>query len=131
MAQKYIEDDLVMTRTEPNNFTPNGVVCKFGDYIATDKVLIRPINGIDRFIVEKGQIVPIPLTPEILEKNGWRKEQENYFNDSYHIFLECKYEKYSAYKVVHNNVVWLRDVRSVSDLQHLLFGLGINQEMEV
>lgn len=84
-------------------------------------------NGVicDEFIED------ISLTPEILEKNGWSKEQENYFNDSYHIFLECKYEKYSAYKVVHNNVVWLRDVRSVSDLQHLLFGLGINQEMEV
>jgi hypothetical protein len=76
-------------------------------------------------------IVPIPLTSEILEKNEWRKEEENYFNDSYHIFLECKYEKYSAYKVVHNDVVWLRDVRSVSDLQHFLFGLGINHEMEV
>lgn len=80
---------------------------------------------------DKDNIVPIPLTPEILDKNGWRKEEENYFNDSYHIFLECKYEKYSAYKVVHNNVVWLRDVRSVSDLQHLLFGIGINHEMEV
>lgn len=77
------------------------------------------------------EVSPIPLTTEILEKNGWRKEEENYFNDSYHIFLECKYEKYSAYKVVHNNVVWLRDVRSVSDLQHLLFGIGINHEMEV
>ena len=76
-------------------------------------------------------IVPINLVPAILEKNGWSKEQENYFNYSYHIFLECKYEKYSAYKVVHNNVVWLRDVRSVSDLQHLLFGLGLNSEMEV
>lgn len=53
MAQKYIEDDLVMTRTEPNNFTPNGVVCKFVDYVAIDKVLIRTINGIDRFIVKK------------------------------------------------------------------------------
>lgn len=74
---------------------------------------------------------PIPLTTEILEKNGWRKEQENYFNDSYHIFLETEYEKYSAFKVVHNNVVWLRDVRNVSDLQHLLFGLGLNSEMEV
>lgn len=73
----------------------------------------------------------IPLTPEILEKNGWRKEQENYFNDSYHIFLESEYEKYSAFKVVHNHVVWLRDVRNVSDLQHLLFGLGLNSEMEV
>lgn len=38
MAQKYIEDDFVMTRTEPNNFTPNGVVCKFVDYETIDKV---------------------------------------------------------------------------------------------
>lgn len=66
MAQKYIEDDLVMTRTEPNNFTPNGVVCKFVDYEVIDKVLIKSINGIDAFIVEKGQFVPIPLTPSIL-----------------------------------------------------------------
>ena len=52
-------------------------------------------NGVicDEFIED------ISLTPEILEKNGWSKEQENYFNDSYHIFLECKYEKYSATKL--------------------------------
>lgn len=65
MTQKYIEDDLVMTRTEPNNFTPNGVVCKFVDYETIDKVLLRTINGIDGFIVEKGQFVPVPLTPSI------------------------------------------------------------------
>lgn len=41
MTQKYIKDDLVMTRTEPNNFTPNGVVCKFVDYETIDKVLLR------------------------------------------------------------------------------------------
>lgn len=53
MTQKYIKDDLVMTRTEPNNFTPNGVVCKFVDYERRDKVLLRTINGIDGFIVKK------------------------------------------------------------------------------
>ena len=76
-------------------------------------------------------IIPINLVPAILEKNGWSKEQENYFNDSYHIFLECKYEKYSSYKVVNDTIVWLRDVESVSDLQHLFFGLNLNFEMEV
>lgn len=76
MAQKYIEDDFVMTRTEPNNFTPNGVVCKFVDYETIDKVLLRTINGIDGFIVEKGQFVPIPLTPSILEKNGWEHKDD-------------------------------------------------------
>ena len=76
-------------------------------------------------------IVPVPITPEILEKNGWVKDKEGYINDSYHLHLCGKYDGYSVYKVVNDNVVWLTGVRNVSDLQHLLFGLGINHEMEV
>lgn len=76
-------------------------------------------------------IVPIPLTPEILEKNGWVKDKEGYINDSYHLHLCEKNNRYSVYKVVNDNIVWLTDVRNVSDLQHLLFGLGLNSEMEV
>lgn len=78
-----------------------------------------------------GELYPIPLTPEILEKNGWVKDKEGYINDSYHLHLCGKYDGYSVYKVVNDNVVWLTGVRNVSDLQHLLFGLGINHEMEV
>lgn len=76
-------------------------------------------------------IIPIPLTPEILEKNGWREEKGDYINDNYHIKLCEKIDGYSAYKVVNDTIVWLRDVKSVSNLQHLLFGLGLNSEMEV
>jgi hypothetical protein len=79
---------------------------------------------------DKDNIVPIPLTSEILEKNGWAKDKEGYINDSYHLHLCGKYDEYSVYKVVNDNVVWLTGVRNVSDLQHLLFGLGINHEME-
>lgn len=74
---------------------------------------------------------PIPLTPEFLEKNGWREEKGDYINDNYHIRLCEKIDGYSAYKVVNDTIVWLRDVESVSDLQHLFFGLNINSEMEV
>lgn len=80
---------------------------------------------------DKDNIVPIPLTSEILEKNGLAKDKEGYINDSYHLHLCGKYDEYSVYKVVNDNVVWLTGVRNVSDLQHLLFGLGINHEMEV
>lgn len=74
---------------------------------------------------------PIHLTTEILEKNGWVKDKEDYINDSYHLHLCGKYDRYSVYKVVNDNIVWLTDVRNVSDLQHLFFGLGLNSEMEV
>ena len=76
-------------------------------------------------------IVPIPIAPELLEKNGWREEKDDYINDSYHIRLCEKIDGYSAYKVVNDAIVWLRDVESVSDLQHLFFGLNLNSEMEV
>lgn len=134
MAQKYIEGDLVMTRTEPNNFTPNGVVCKFVDYEARDKVLIRTINGIDSFVVEKEQVAPIPLTPEILEKNGWKKDGKWYKLSTKRTYLYItKDAKVNDEFLVcvgddkHN----LASVSFVHELQHLLYGLKINSEMEV
>lgn len=81
--------------------------------------------------IREDAIKPIPLTPEILEKNEWKKDKDGYFNDSYHIRLCESSTNYVAYKVVNNSIVWLRAVENVSDLQHLLFGLGLNSEMDV
>lgn len=77
------------------------------------------------------EVSPIPLTTEILEKNGWKEDRGDYIDDSHHLHLCGKYDGYSVYKVVNDNIVWLTDVRNVSDLQHILFGLGLNSEMEV
>lgn len=127
MKNEYIAGDLVKFAT--NTYT----IIDFEKNFLNNKICYALIstNSTKTAFVADRDILPIPITPEILEKNGWRKEQKNYFNDSYHIFLESEYEKYSAFKVVHNHVVWLRDVRNVSDLQHLLFGLDINHKMEV
>ena len=80
---------------------------------------------------------PIPLTPEILEKNGWKKEM-------YHDWLH--------YMTIERNILYLSEgvgtdgafsvcvglymshianISFVHQLQHLLFGLGLNSEMEV
>lgn len=77
------------------------------------------------------EVSPIPLTPEILEKNGWKKDKDGYFNDSYHIRLCKSNTNYAAYKVVNKSIVWLRAVENVPDLQHLLFGLDISLKIEV
>ena len=131
MDIEYIPGDLVIRKTEPNNHLPKGGVCEFIAYCNRNKVFVRVAKGIDTFFLEKEQITPIPLTQEILEKNGWKEDKGDYIDDSHHLHLCGKYDGYSVYKVVNDNVVWLRDVRSVSDLQHLLFGLGLNSEMEV
>ena len=91
-----------------------------------------PKEGLVYCFVSVKDIKPIPLTPEILEKNGWKEDRGDYVDDSHHLHLCGKYDGYSVYKVVNDyNVVWLTGVRNVSDLQHLLFGLDINHEMEV
>ena len=128
MTHGYIEGDLVMIKTEPNNITPNEVVYKFVDYVAIDKVLIRTINGIDR-LVGKGRIVPIPLTPFILEKNWWEHKDDIYFKEFPHRKLVIMDD--NAYIINECCSMFLSPANFVPQLQHLLFGLGLNSEMEV
>lgn len=124
---EYIPGDLVMVDNDIVKVMTRGV-----------NYFLKIINNYDVMFhsgnvykYSPNELKPIPLTPEILEKNGWVKDKEGYINDSYHLHLCGKYDGYSVYKVVNDNVVWLTGVRNVSDLQHLLFGLGINHEMEV
>lgn len=129
MAQKYIEGDLVMTKTEPNNFTPNGVVCKFVEYVAIDKVLIRAIDTADRFVLEKGQIAPIHLTFSVLDKNGWEHKDDIYYKEYPHRNLVVMDK--NAYIINESRSMFLCPVECICQLQHLLFGLGLNSDMEV
>ena len=77
-------------------------------------------------------IVPIPLTPEILEKSGWKLCHGSYFSTNEEGVV-IRLSSQTGY--VWDAYVGIRPLRSginnVSDLQHLLFGLGINHEMEV
>lgn len=136
---EYIPGDLVMTKTEPNDFTPNGVVCEFVSYCNRNKVFVRVAKGVDTFFLEKEQITPIPLTPEILEKNGWygvtySKQSDDTTNILYKTFKRKGYPTIKAsqdLKITCELSPFIVKLESVSDLQHLLFGLGINHEMEV
>ena len=124
MKQKYIVGDVVMYDNkimaikEPRDRSHFDLFC--------------PKEGVVYRIVDIDEIKPIPITSEILEKNGWML---------YHIFYrfiskEClklrllKFDNYSWDACIGGNVIRI-NMCSVSDLQHLLFGLGLNSEMEV
>ena len=93
-------------------------------------------------------IVPINLVPAILEKNGWEKkamsrgirnrhwvytkpdiEEYGYFP----IYIEKGIgDEFDVYPFTDNNVCkQIAYIKYVHQLQHLLFGLGINSEIEV
>lgn len=81
---------------------------------------------------DKDNIVPIPLTPERLKKNGWKKFKRPYSSDY------CYRRKgYPTLNIRSEKEVYFHwgdqdeSITTVHQLQHLLFGLGLNSEMEV
>lgn len=78
---------------------------------------------------------PIPLTPNILEKNGWKKSKINdcaYFYYKYGVFLTytSKDGKFWFDDFDYSSGICV-ELPYIHSLQHLLFGLGINYEMKI
>lgn len=84
---------------------------------------------------DKDNIVPIPLTPEILEKNGWKNDGYDWYKlptKRAYLYITKDITTLGEFLVCvgldrHN----LASINFVHQLQHLLFGLGINSEIEV
>lgn len=79
-----------------------------------------------------GVLYPIPLTPEILEKNGWKLSHGFYWSPNEE-GAEVGLSSQTGYvwNAYMQSYPLRSSINSVSDLQHLLFGLGLNSEMEV
>lgn len=80
----------------------------------------------------------IPLTPELLEKNGFKEEQHqkegtSEWYDFYHydlginVVYEVEGNKFAAYL----DGKKLREIQYVHELQHILWALGLNAELKV
>lgn len=84
--------------------------------------------------IRLSEVKPIPLTPEILEKNGWKKDGKWYYLKTRRAYLYTIQDAGQPDEFLicantdkHN----LTSVSFVHQLQHLLFGLGIDNNMEV
>lgn len=81
--------------------------------------------------ISNNAIRPIPLTSEILEKNGWRSINGKYalkIKNANYVVLE--FTEDGIYTYINENTI-LFTIKYIHELQHLLFGLGLNSEMEV
>ena len=107
-----------------------------------------PKDGLVYCLVDIDEIKPVSLTPEILEKNGWKKEvMSRGVKNSHWVYTKTDIEEYGyfpiyiekgigkefdVYPFTDNNVcTQIAYIKYVHQLQHLLFGLGLNSEMEV
>lgn len=125
MAQKYIIGDVVM-------YDNKVMVVKEPREDGSHFDLSCPKEGLVYCLVDIDEIKPVSLTQEILKKNGWMLYR------MYHWFIEkeclklslLELDNHSWYVYIGDNLI-RRYMHSVLDLQHILFGLGINHEMEV
>lgn len=149
---EYIPGDLVMTNGIPIG-TKKGIVYQVTESNADKSAKVKDGNAFTELkgsvtlsnlkgktIHDEGflfcdcgawvkDIVPIPLTPEILEKNGWKKDDATWIfkKGNISIFILLDDETYAVYLLG----VRVLEFHFVHELQHLLFGLGLKSEMEV
>ena len=131
MEQEYIKGDIVMYDNEI--------------YIIMDTL---GVNNYELSYIEHPvhqlELLGVPIIPEILEKNGWKflkHHERNSYNDvswdSYHkpaetnISLIFYQEEEAFFPFLYAQEISEKPIRYIHQLQHLLFGLGLNSEMEV
>ena len=138
MEQKFIIGDVV----EYDNKIM--VVKEPRDGIHFD--LSSPKEGLVYCFVGVDEIKPVNITPAILEKNGWDKEEKDgsvfSLSEAFMGGDENDEDNYTCFQLYYQNKKdgWVIDMRGeplkfeihyIHELQHLLFGLEINSEMEV
>ena len=138
MTQKYIVGDIVeydnkvMVVKEPRDGSHFDLSC--------------PKEGLVYCFVGVDEIRPVDITPAILERNGWDKEEKDgsvfSLSEAFMGGDKDDEDNYTCFQLYYQNKEdgWDIDMRGeplkyeihyVHELQHLLFGLGINHEMEV
>ena len=128
---KYIVDDIVMYKNKIHTIID---IIGLNNYELS--YISHPVNRLE--------LSGVPITSEILEKNGWKflkhHERNSYDDvswDSYHksaetnISLIFYQEEEAFFPFLYAQEISEKPIRYIHQLQHLLFGLGLNSEMEV
>ena len=122
MEQEYIKGDIIMYDNKIHTIM---------DTLGVNNYELSYINH----PVHQLELSGVPITPEILKKNEWRKTKESFKTQSYYkknfgVNVMTIITINGYFSVVYN-ITHLRYIQYVHELQHLLFGLGLNSEMEV
>jgi hypothetical protein len=128
---EYIPGDLVMVKESALRFAKDKIF-KVISSLSGGFVKVVMLNDSNiTYTISNNAIRPIPLTSEILEKNGWRSINGKYalkIKNANYVVLE--FTEDGIYTYINENTM-LFTIKYIHELQHLLFGLGLNSEMEV
>ena len=122
MEQEYIKGDIVMY---------DGRIHTIMDTLGVNNYELSSIEH----PVHQLELSGVPLTPKILSTNSFKivRQDESgalYFKEGLGIDIVASYVR-NCYDIYVSGNKMLKDIKYLHQLQHLLFGLGINHEMEV
>ena len=121
-------------------YIPGDLVTWLGRKVRIDGVIVDPdTKQIDYYeIADTGSesvfqgedLKPIKLTRTILKKNGWKSINGKYtlkVKNANYVVLE--FTEDGIYTYINENTMFFT-IKYVNELQHILFGLGLNSEMK-
>ena len=128
MEQKYIKGDIVMYKNKIHTIMDK---LELNNYELS--YIEHPVHQLE--------LSGVLLTPEILEKNGWKIEDVNPHDLSNIVSKGIIYRAIKGKEILFFQkgasvftcpLNWRKiEIRYVHELQHLLFGLKLNSEMEI
>ena len=119
---KYIPGDLVSVYVGIKKYIVKVIGIKIENEVSLYQIKFP--NGEIQY-ADKDNIVPIPLTQEFFRKNGWQEGYGIYY-----------YEDITVVYI--DNYYWIVGLKEIADilhinyvhqLQHVLFGLDLNSDM--
>lgn len=124
---EYIPGDLVKFAT--NTYT----IVNFEENFLYNKICYALIstNSTKTAFVADRDILPIPLTPEIIEKNAWKPINGKYalkFKNANYLVLE--FTEDGIYTYINENTM-LFTIKYVHELQHLLYALHKDSNLKI
>ncbi len=135
MTQEYIKCDIVMYDNRIHTIM---------DTLELNNYELSYI----RYQVNQLELSGVPLTTEILEKNGWKEEvMSRGVKNSHMVYTKPDIKEYGYFPIYiekgigdefdvypftdNNDCKQIAYIKYVHQLQHLLFGLGLNSDMKV
>lgn len=132
---KYIPGDLVSVYVGIEKYIVEVINTENENEVPLYKIKFP--NGEIQY-ADNGNIVPIPLTPEILDNNRWRKLKSKRYTwwkarfDGFYYFIKPNKDYPSVWELCRGNTRHrFRKIKCVHQLQHFLFGLDLNSDMRL
>lgn len=132
---EYIPRDLVMVKKSALQFAKDKIFKVISSSSGGFLKVVMLNDSSTTYSISNNAVRPIPLTPEILVKNGWKNDGYDWYRlptKRAYLYITKDITTLGEFLVCvslgrHN----LASISYVHQLQHLLFGLNINHEIEV